>query len=294
MSNPCLPPEPLDHIADLLHDARPELRNCCLVSKSWIPRTRKHLFASIEFCYDTDLGSWKKAFPNPKTSPGRYTTTLGIGCSNVITAADAEAGGWTRGFSRLVYLEVGGTPLCPNESKISFVPLHGLSPVVKSLRMNFTKPPPPSVLDLALSFPLLEDLAVSTLFGAPNDGNLPTIVQPSNAPPFTGSLELSRGDVKPIARPLLSLPGGIHFRKLTLRQLHEDILSLILGLVEGCSHTLKSLDLASHQDGTSVWYLCPCQWFTFVSSRARDTFDRPLGSDKTRRSGFLAGIAEHQ
>ena len=159
-----------------------------------------------------------------------------------------------QGFSCIIHLEVArGTTFCVDESKISFVPFHGLSPTVKSLRMHFTEPPSPWVLDLALSFPLLEDLTMSTCFCAlANNSDPSTVVRPSNSPPFTGSLELSRGDVKPIARQLLSLPGSIHFRKIALRRLHEDILLLINGLVEGCSHTLKSLDLASHQGGTSV------------------------------------------
>jgi hypothetical protein len=32
-----------------LHDTRDALRNCCLIFKSWIPRTRKHLFADVRF-----------------------------------------------------------------------------------------------------------------------------------------------------------------------------------------------------------------------------------------------------
>ncbi|KAF9643160.1 hypothetical protein BDM02DRAFT_3081141, partial [Thelephora ganbajun] len=52
MSNPRqfhLPPEILDYIIDLLHDKPETLKQCCLVSKSWVSRTRKHLFADIEF-----------------------------------------------------------------------------------------------------------------------------------------------------------------------------------------------------------------------------------------------------
>jgi len=38
-SNPYLPPEILDYIVDLLHNSPNALKECCLVSKSWIPRT---------------------------------------------------------------------------------------------------------------------------------------------------------------------------------------------------------------------------------------------------------------
>ncbi|KAF9644347.1 hypothetical protein BDM02DRAFT_3103092, partial [Thelephora ganbajun] len=47
--HPYLPPETLDYIVDFLHDNRETLEQCCLVSKSWVPRARKHLFADIKF-----------------------------------------------------------------------------------------------------------------------------------------------------------------------------------------------------------------------------------------------------
>ncbi|KAF9642961.1 hypothetical protein BDM02DRAFT_3104213, partial [Thelephora ganbajun] len=52
MSNPHkphLPPEILDYIVDFLYNEPETLKQCCLVSKSWVPRTRKHLFADINF-----------------------------------------------------------------------------------------------------------------------------------------------------------------------------------------------------------------------------------------------------
>ena len=253
MSISRLPEELLDHVVDLLHDTRYALGDCCLVSKSWIPRTRKHLFASVEFHIEAHLESWKRTFPDPSTSPARYTTTLDIGCSHVVTAADAEAGGWISGFSRVVYLGVGNL-MSVEESKIPFIPLHGLSPAVKSLRMSFIDLPPPQVLDLALSFPLLEDLTVDSFFGSfDSDGDAPpTAIQPSNSPVFTGSLKLSRGGVNRIAHRLMCLPGGIHFRRISLTQLYGGDLSLVTGLVEACSQTLESLDVTHILHGTAV------------------------------------------
>jgi hypothetical protein len=97
MSDPYLPAEMLDHIVDHLHDTPDALRNCSLVSKSWIPRTRRHLFADISFPTTRSVRSWKKSFPDPANSPARYAKTLYFG-SDVVAAADAEVGGWIRGF----------------------------------------------------------------------------------------------------------------------------------------------------------------------------------------------------
>jgi len=108
MSTPYLPPEMLDHIVDLLHDKPETLKKCCLVSNSWVPRTRKHLFATVRFGTKEDLESWKETFPNPATSPAHYAETLLIDCPYVVTAADADAGGWIKDFSRVVNLALDG------------------------------------------------------------------------------------------------------------------------------------------------------------------------------------------
>ncbi|KAF9789198.1 hypothetical protein BJ322DRAFT_1000595, partial [Thelephora terrestris] len=50
---PYLPPEILDLVTDNLSDEPSTLKACCLVSKSWVPRTRKHLFASVKFNQDS-------------------------------------------------------------------------------------------------------------------------------------------------------------------------------------------------------------------------------------------------
>jgi len=101
MTNLRLPTETLDHVVDFLRDTECALRNCCLVSKSWIPRSRKHIFASITFLNQKELGSWKTAFPDPSTSPANYTKTLFVDCLRV-----AVADGWIRCFSRVVHLKV--------------------------------------------------------------------------------------------------------------------------------------------------------------------------------------------
>ena len=257
MSVPHLPPELLDHVVNLLRGKKRVLRNCCLVSKSWIPRTRKHLFATIRFETERDLVSWKNTFPDPSTSPACHTETLKIGCSHAVTAADADVGGWIRGFSGVVDLEVGSQKTYADESEISLVPLYGFSPVVKSLRADFIVLPPSQMFDLILSFPLLEDLTVDNAYHASahdgvGSGGIPSPVRPSNlpVPMLTGSLELSRGGVRPMAPRLLSLPDGIHFRKLILMQFHNEDLPLTTGLVEACSHTLESLDIIFGLHGT--------------------------------------------
>ena len=77
---PYLPPETLDYTVDFLYDKPEAPKECCLVSKSWIPRTREHLPADIKFRSVHDLGVWKKTFPDHSSSPAYHTRTLLVRC----------------------------------------------------------------------------------------------------------------------------------------------------------------------------------------------------------------------
>ena len=96
------PAEILDHIVDLLDGSRTPLGNCCLASKSWIPRTRKHLLADIRFRTAKSLRLWKETFPDPSTSPARHAKALSIGGPQVVTAADVEAASPSSQFFDLI------------------------------------------------------------------------------------------------------------------------------------------------------------------------------------------------
>ena len=122
-SSSYLPPETLDYIVDLLHDESSALNECCLVSKSWIPRTRRHLFAHIQFYSADDLKSWKKTFPDPAKSPAYRTHTLFIGCVQFIEEGDAEEDGWIQAFSRVEQLVVN----CPGRTSTPWRFLWSLS-----------------------------------------------------------------------------------------------------------------------------------------------------------------------
>jgi len=257
MPNPHLPAETLDHIVDHLHDKERALRNCCLVSRTWIPRTRRHLFANIKLQTKVHQKSWKETFPDPSTSPARYARSLSISCSLPVTAA--EAAGWIGGFSRVVHLEVNSLRFHPGTLAASLPPFHGFSPI-KSLYVDLFVVPSPQVFDLILSFPLLEDLTVRACvrpanYGDGSDGLL-TAVQPSSSPAFSGTLKLSMvGGIRPIAHRLLSLPGSINFRGLTLKWDEEEDILLTVALVKRCSHTLESVDITCKSYGTHVRHL---------------------------------------
>ena len=147
--SPSLPPETLDAIIDHLHDEPTTLKTCCTVSKSWVPRTRRHLFARVEFHIPRfDHEAWKKTFPDPSNSPAHHTRSLSIYGP---LYAVAGVGDWIRAFNSVEHLLLADMDLSP------LVPFHALSAAVRSLHLTHTTT---DAFDLICSFPLLEDLVL--------------------------------------------------------------------------------------------------------------------------------------
>ena len=281
MSNPDLSAELLDHIVDLLHDDEEALKACCLVSKSWIPGARKHLFANVKLHPLARLQAWKNTFPNPSTSPACYTKTLVIGGLEEVTAADAQEGGWIPTFSRVE--DLGASVHNP---MICLAPFHGFSTAIKSVHIDFSCSPC-SIFNLIYSFPLLEDLSLALFFSLyhPADFNeQPAIPQPHSSPPFTGLLNLSvhvPEGMKSITRWLLLLPSGLRFRDVRLRLGCDEDVSPISALVEACSSTLETLEIDCLIYRTFVSHPCRHRWLTTVCRRV-SRLDRSLEGDETQ------------
>jgi hypothetical protein len=162
-------------------------------------------------------------------------------------------GGWIRAFNGVVHLHV--EPL-GRDNQLSLAPLYGISPTLKSLRLVHTSVPSPEVLGLVCSFPLLEDLALVS-FGRSNMADQWNI--PPTSPKFTGSLNLTMmTEIRSAARQLCSLPGGLHFTKITLSCLIED-LEPTANLISMCSETLEYLSVSCYLPGAFR--------ITFVSGR---------------------------
>jgi len=235
-----LPPEIRDHIVDLLNHSPETLKQCCLVSKSWVPRARKHLFATVYFATKGNVEGWKKTFPDSARSPARYTRNLRVHCVSAITTEDAREGGWLRSFSHVVRLElfyING--MFSSQNAISLAPFHKISPSVRSLHVTGYLLLPLQIFRLVQSLPLLENVKT---YGHHADGWCLLPVFPTS-PIFTGTLELElvRG-IFPLALGLLDMPNGLHFRKLILSCHESEDFSSVGRLVAACSDTLKCLE----------------------------------------------------
>ena len=188
---PRLPPEILDYIVDFLHDKDKALKKCSIVSKSWIPRTRKHLFAHIRFENSVDLGAWKNTFPDPSNSPAHHTRHLSVGCLGVVTAADGGEGGWIGSFAKIEELKLWCLTKDWRKLEGPLTLFHNISPALKHLCLEAVTLPPSQVCDLLCSFPRLEDLdVVHDDFYEGTSGEDGAILRSSTSPVLTGTLVL--------------------------------------------------------------------------------------------------------
>ena len=235
-----LPQEILDLVIDHLRDEPKTLQTCCVVSKAWVERTRKHLFVQVKFRpLRRRVCRWRETFPDPTNSPARHARTLSICHPQFITAADADT---ILTFCGVVHLNVD-TDLWHDQG-VSLALLHGFSPVIRSLHLTFTSLPNSKIFDLVCSLPLLEDLALVSRTHRHSD--MPWN-PPSTSPRLTGSLELRLIEgIQITTYRLLDFPNGLHFTKIVvLWRSGGDVLST-MHLVSRCSGTLESLDIADH------------------------------------------------
>lgn len=160
MSPPHLPPETIENIIDHLHDDRETLESFCLVSKLFVPRTRKYLFEVITIGFK-ELQKWQKTFPDPKKSPTHHTRFLDFRLEFITT--EVSESGLIQSFTNIVRLMVCNLSnlhscyrMNPNTS---LVPFHNFS-LIKSLCVVYVVLHPLQIIKLICSLPLLEDLCI--------------------------------------------------------------------------------------------------------------------------------------
>ena len=236
---PCsLPPELLDLIVDHLHDEPATLKACCIVSKSWVSRIRKHLsLTSDSIPQKRSVELWKQTFPDPSNSLAPYTRTISFLKPGSAAFVNPDVVDWTRSFHCVggLFLNCYGR----DNNEVSLVQLHGFSSTLRTLSLEYPTSGP-EIFNFIASFPLLEDLMLMTGSHSDDTGEW---ISPSTSPRFTGSLEIS-GEIPSITRWLCSLPGGLHFREVNSSFYDADTPS-ITGLVSKCSNTLEFLTISS-------------------------------------------------
>ena len=258
-----LPPEILELIVDHLRNEPNTLKACCLVSKSWVPQTRRYLFARIVFFGPArSIEAWKLAFPDPSNSLAHHTRTLSFRRLDTATLADPGVGHWIRTLYRVEKLHLNF--LRRHNHEISFIRLHGFSSTLKSLCLVHFSIPLSKIFNLICSFPLLEDLG---LFAITPKSDTDEWNPPPTSPKLTGTISIS-GAIRSVVRRLCDLPYGLHFSKIAVsrHESSEDVAST-MDLVLRCSGTLESLTISGYATGASVPALATGQHLTGARER---------------------------
>lgn len=222
MANLSLPPKILDNIVDFVRDCPEALRECCLVARSWVPRTRAYLFARVHFNSFQDLRSWESTFPDPFNSPAFYTHTLLFFCCSADMVEAVARSHCIKTFSNVVQLELW--ILASSHETQMFLPtFYGFAPGLKYLCIDSSCLPLLQVFTLVRSFPNIETLSLTSrglLLGNDYDPQIGWVqpVEHSILPTSLGYLKLEIPEqVGVVIIRLLEIRNGIHLKRLFVR-----------------------------------------------------------------------------
>ena len=233
-----VPQEIVDEILDHLSadsDSR-SLQLCTLVSKSWIPSCRRHLFYTTHFT-PKSMVKWIEAFPVPEDSPAHHVRDLrfSIGGHNSIPEKFFGYTPWFTNVERVILLGLGmfdflepfWTPLPQSTTSLTIGPDSIPTSFVQTLGITAQQ----SNFDNSLLFGSLVWVDKRVLFG------IGAILKGG----FGGQLRLFGGNASGgVVDTLLEVPTGLHFTEVQVRTRHECLLSTVM-LAEACAKTLVKL-----------------------------------------------------
>ena len=262
---PRIPQEIIDEILDHLA-ADPRLRPlglqpCALVSKSWVPSCRRHLFYAIFFT-PGDILRWLNTFPVPEECPAHHVRDLMFSLKGYYTAPQRffEYVPWFENVERVTLLEHEG-----------FWPPETLSPgrlpqSATSLTIDADAATLLQIRDIMVQLPYLNDLSLSG-FPAKVEGKTLQGMGATLGGRFRGKLRLLKGHAnEDTINMLLEIPTGLHFAEVDICGTQMYLLSAVR-LAEACGKTLVKLSYVTPTYGEYhpfSWH----SWFLHASAIA--------------------------
>lgn len=236
--------EILDHLVLSGDSVQESLRSCSLVSKSWVPSCRRHLFHTITFT-SKNVDKWLKTFPAPEKSPAYYVKFLRISFGEHYDAPE-EFFKYIPWFANAKTTLTGSLTL-PSPG----IPLFGrLSHSVTSLAVEAVRIELIRVRDIMMHLPNLNDLTLTGTVVAQSGEALPgsgTVLKGK----FGGEFRLRNGYIgEDFVNMLLEAPTGLHFTKLRIDANRACLLQTVR-LAEACGKTLVELSYMGPNHGKS-------------------------------------------
>lgn len=235
---PRIPQYIIDEILDHLAADSPalaSLRSCALVSKSWAPSCRRHLFRVITF-NSRNMDTWFEAFPVPGEVPAHHARTLRVFTTGISRLPEKffEYPPWFTNVEKAVVLGHGGVPVLRIPSPWK------LPRSVTTLSINTDIVTLADIQTLLAQLPNLENLL---LHGAVTLMDTRALVEAGTVPrgKFGGELVLRGGYVEtPVVDMLFETPTWLHFTEVSMHGGRECLRSTVR-LAEACSRTLLKL-----------------------------------------------------
>ena len=242
---PGVPQEIVDEILDHLatDSSFRALRACALVSKSWVPSCRRHLFYTARFT-SRDMDRWLKSFPAPEESPAHHVRELRVRIvgDHCVPERFFEYARW---FMNVKMSLLGSGGLCQRRPSLWKLPQS-----VTSLTINMDVVTLVQLRDIMAQLPSLDNLSLSGS-PVPVDRSALLGVGTTLRGRFGGKLLLRDGCAhKDVADVLLGVPTGLRFTEVDIRCMPECLLSTVR-LVEACGKTLVKLSYMITSHGKS-------------------------------------------
>ncbi|KAF9645584.1 hypothetical protein BDM02DRAFT_492760 [Thelephora ganbajun] len=210
------------------------LRSCSLVSKSWVPSCRRHLFHAVYFNV-TYMKRWVKTFPVPEESPAHHVRDLCLLPGRYYDAPEFfERTQWFTNAKKMTVF--GDVPL---SSWLGIPSFAKLPQTVTSLTIRARTVDLVQMRDVIARLPNLDDLSLSgsvTKRGRSFLG-LGTTLRAR----FGGKLQLRGGHpYGKVVDMLLEVPTGLHFTEVHVYT-NRGCLPTTVRLAEACGETLVRL-----------------------------------------------------
>ena len=252
-----LPQDIIDEILDYLATGSDlgSLRSCALVSRSWVPSCRRHLFHVVHFT-PVNIDRWLKTFPVPEDSPAHHVRDLRFSIGGDV-GAHKRFSEYTPRFTNvdsITLLGYGGF------QQLWILPFGRLPQSVTSLTVDTDGFTPSQVQGVMAQLPNLNDLSIS---GHLIIVDAEDILQGRGAVlrgRFGGRLRFSgHHTCLGVVDMLLEVPTGLHFTEMSIFTPHDCLLHTVR-LAEACGKTLVKLTytVSSHCKPTSSPSLTGC------------------------------------
>ena len=239
MPNPPVPQELVERMIDLLRSDIGALQACCLVNKTWVSRSRYHLFYQVEILDDTQLHYWISTFPYPVSNVAGFVRHLHIARPRMLDVSEFSL----EQFTDLEYFSLGDIPDPTTRLEVAAMANILLLPTpLRSIRLCLERIRAWDISSLFQRFHSLEDLSLLCHVICSQRGIEDTITLEAS-PKLRGELKIiTKNDLTLFAALLESLPNGMHFTRASIAIPLEQPRT-INTLLQPLAHTLTSLSI---------------------------------------------------